>query len=64
MYVFRRGQSNPEFCEYECISCLGDIEDRGHSGRNFVFMDLDGNKFDVWSELSPSFKKMFEMEKL
>lgn len=43
---------------------VGDIEDRGHSGRNFVFMDLDGNKFDVWSELSPSFKKMFEMEKL
>ncbi|MEO4052058.1 VOC family protein [Solibacillus sp. CAU 1738] len=38
----------------------GDIEDRGHSGRNFVFMDLDGNKFDVWSELSPSFKKLME----
>ncbi|CAK6478121.1 VOC family protein [Peribacillus castrilensis] len=35
---------------------VGEIEDRGHSGRNFVFFDLDGNKFDVWSELSPSFK--------
>jgi len=28
---------------------VGEIEDRGHSGRNFVFSDLDGNKFDVWS---------------
>lgn len=35
---------------------VGEIEDRGHSGRNFVFLDLDGNKFDVWSELSQSFK--------
>ncbi len=35
----------------------GAIEDRGHAGRNFVFSDLDGNKFDVWSELSPSFKE-------
>jgi catechol 2,3-dioxygenase-like lactoylglutathione lyase family enzyme len=35
---------------------VGEIEDRGHSGRNFVFYDLDGNKFDVWSELSPKFK--------
>lgn len=34
---------------------VGDIEDRGHSGRNFVFSDIDGNKFDVWSECSPSF---------
>jgi catechol-2,3-dioxygenase len=34
-----------------------EIENRGHSGRNFVFYDLDGNKFDVWSELSPFFKE-------
>ncbi|MFD1848722.1 VOC family protein [Oceanobacillus bengalensis] len=34
-----------------------DIENRGHAGRNFVFYDLDGNKFDVWSELSPIFRK-------
>ncbi|MBB6455340.1 catechol 2,3-dioxygenase-like lactoylglutathione lyase family enzyme [Salirhabdus euzebyi] len=36
---------------------IGDIENRGHAGRNFVFSDADGNKFDVWSELSPSFKE-------
>ncbi|MFZ3579227.1 VOC family protein [Virgibacillus sp. DJP39] len=36
---------------------VGNIENRGHPGRNFVFYDLDGNKFDVWSELSPKFKK-------
>jgi hypothetical protein len=35
---------------------VGVIENRGHSGRNFVFYDIDGNKFDVWSELSQSFK--------
>lgn len=35
---------------------VGEIEDRGHTGRNFVFYDLDGNMFDVWSELSPEFK--------
>lgn len=28
---------------------VGEIENRGHAGRNFVFYDLDGNKFDVWS---------------
>jgi predicted enzyme related to lactoylglutathione lyase len=33
----------------------GEIEDRGHAGRNFVFYDCNGNKFDVWSELSPAF---------
>ncbi|MBL3645916.1 VOC family protein [Bacillus sp. RHFB] len=38
---------------------VGAIEDRGHSGRNFVFFDLDGNKFDVWSELSPIFKEKY-----
>ncbi|WP_349409691.1 VOC family protein [Pseudalkalibacillus sp. SCS-8] len=36
---------------------VGKIEDRGHPGKNFVFSDLDGNRFDVWSELSPSFKE-------
>lgn len=35
---------------------VGEIENRGHAGRNFVFEDPDGNKFDVWSELSPKFK--------
>lgn len=35
---------------------IGDIENRGHAGKNFVFYDIDGNKFDVWSELSPVFK--------
>jgi catechol 2,3-dioxygenase-like lactoylglutathione lyase family enzyme len=40
---------------------VGEIEDRGHSGRNFVFYDLDGNKFDVWSELSPVFKEKFHI---
>lgn len=38
---------------------VGEIENRGHSGRNFVFYDLDGNKFDVWSELSPTFKEKY-----
>lgn len=38
---------------------VGNIENRGHSGRNFVFSDLDGNKFDVWSELSPIFKDKY-----
>lgn len=36
-----------------------DIEDRGHPGNNFVFYDLNGNKFDVWSELSPIFKEKY-----
>ncbi|KON87641.1 glyoxalase [Sporosarcina globispora] len=39
----------------------GAIENRGHPGRNFVFSDPDGNQFDVWSELSPSFKQMMKM---
>ena len=38
---------------------IGDIENRGHTGKNFVFYDLDGNKFDVWSELSNIFKEKF-----
>lgn len=38
---------------------VGEIEDRGHAGKNFVFYDLDENKFDVWSELSPAFKDKF-----
>lgn len=40
---------------------VGDIEDRGHAGKNFVFSDLDGNLFDVWSELSPEFKEKFHI---
>ena len=43
-----------EFTENEIK--VGEIENRGHAGRNFVFYDLDGNKFDVWSELSPIFR--------
>ncbi|MED0964121.1 VOC family protein [Bacillus paramycoides] len=35
---------------------VGEIENRGHVGRNFVLYDLDGNKFDVWSELSSKLK--------
>ncbi|MGE7868850.1 VOC family protein [Bacillus paramycoides] len=35
---------------------VGEIENRGHVGRNFVLYDLDGNNFDVWSELSSKFK--------
>ncbi|MGG4170077.1 VOC family protein [Rossellomorea vietnamensis] len=38
---------------------VGEIEDRAHSGRNFVFYDVDGNKFDVWSELSPIFREKY-----
>ncbi|OIU72004.1 VOC family protein [Rossellomorea aquimaris] len=37
---------------------VGEIENRGHAGRNFIFTDPDGNTFDVWSELSPAFKEM------
>lgn len=29
---------------------VGDIESRGHAGKNFRFWDEDGNAFDVWSE--------------
>ncbi|MGX1265635.1 catechol 2,3-dioxygenase-like lactoylglutathione lyase family enzyme [Rossellomorea marisflavi] len=41
---------------------VGAIEDRGHVGRNFVFYDPDGNAFDVWSELSPSFRHLAHKE--
>lgn len=44
-----------EFIEKEIE--VGEIENRGHAGRNFIFKDPDGNKFDVWSELSPNFKR-------
>ncbi|MBP1950179.1 VOC family protein [Virgibacillus litoralis] len=40
---------------------VGEIEDRGHAGKNFVFQDLDGNMFDVWSELSPIFKEKYRI---
>ncbi|MEB2298612.1 VOC family protein [Lysinibacillus xylanilyticus] len=39
---------------------VGEVENRGHAGRNFVFYDVDGNKFDVWSELSPVFKEKYK----
>ncbi|WP_042147965.1 VOC family protein [Paucisalibacillus sp. EB02] len=42
---------------------VGEIESRGHAGRNFVFYDLNGNKFDVWSELSPIFKEKYLISK-
>ncbi|MGE7635410.1 VOC family protein [Bacillus paramycoides] len=38
---------------------VGEVENRGHTGKNFVFYDIDGNKFDVWSELSPIFKEKY-----
>lgn len=41
---------------------VGSIENRGHAGRNFVFYDLDGNKFDVWSELSLLYRERLEVE--
>jgi len=40
---------------------VGEMENLAHSGRNFVFYDVDGNKFDVWSELSPIFKEKFSI---
>lgn len=40
----------------QCGVKVGEIEDRGHAGRNFIFYDPDDNIFDVWSELSPTFK--------
>lgn len=43
---------------------VGEIENRGHAGRNFVFYDLDGNKFDVWSELSQVYKQRLAKEEV
>jgi catechol 2,3-dioxygenase-like lactoylglutathione lyase family enzyme len=45
-----------DFIKKEII--VGKIENRGHEGRNFVFQDPDGNKFDIWSELSSTFKEL------
>ncbi len=42
---------------------VGPIEDRGHPGENFIFYDIDGNIFDVWSELSPSYKQLHGMRR-
>lgn len=39
---------------------VGEIEDRGHPGNNFVFYDCNRNLFDVWSELSQEFKDKFK----
>ena len=38
---------------------VGEIEERGHSSRNFVFRDPNGNLFDVWSQLSPVYRKKY-----
>lgn len=38
---------------------VSEMENRGHAGRNFVFEDLNGNIFDVWSELSMKFKERY-----
>ncbi|MFD2614867.1 VOC family protein [Paenibacillus gansuensis] len=40
---------------------VGEIEDRGHPGRNFIITDPDGNKYDVWSELSVEFKQKYNI---
>jgi catechol 2,3-dioxygenase-like lactoylglutathione lyase family enzyme len=40
---------------------VGEIENRGHAGRNFIFRDPNGNMFDVWSELSPTYKRLLEV---
>ncbi len=50
---------NLRFQFMESGMLVGEIENRGHAGRNFVFFDLDGNKFDVWSELSTDFKEKY-----
>lgn len=40
---------------------VGEIEDRGHVGSNFIIVDPDGNRFDVWSELSNEFKEKYNI---
>jgi len=40
---------------------VGPFENRGHGGKNFIFYDIDGNMFDVWSELSSVFKEKFDI---
>ncbi|PJN52098.1 VOC family protein [Bacillus mycoides] len=50
-----------DFIKKEIV--VGEIENRGHTGKNFIFYDLDGNKFDVWSELSPIFKEKYLISK-
>lgn len=40
---------------------VGKIEDREHPGRNFIITDPDGNKYDVWSELSVDFKEKYNI---
>ncbi len=50
-------QLHDEFSSKQVL--VGGIENRGHAGRNFIFQDLDGNKFDVWSELSAKYKEQY-----
>lgn len=40
---------------------VGAIEDRGHPGTNFIITDPDGNRYDVWSELSNEFKERYNI---
>jgi len=39
---------------------VGEIENRGHAGKNFVFQDLHGNLFDECSELSLAFQQCMQ----
>lgn len=40
---------------------VGEIEDRGHGGKNFIIVDPNGNRFDVWSELSNEFREKYNI---
>lgn len=40
---------------------VGSIETEDMLGKNFVFHDIDGNKFEVWSELSTRFKTKYDV---